>query len=341
MNVLVTGAAGYVGSICTEVLVGRGYNVIALDNLIEGHRRAVSQQAVFWQCDLTDQKQLDRVFGSQRIDAVMHFAAEARVEKSVREPSAFYIANVACGINLLDVMIRHGIKKMIFSSTAAVYGEPEKVPIPEDHPKEPINPYGRSKLLFEQILADYAAYTGLQHVSLRYFNAAGASKERGEDHRDETHLIARLLEVALGKRNQAEVNGDDYPTPDGTCLRDYVHVLDIAEAHVLALAQIEQFTGQAFNVGNERGYSVMEVLDVARRITRRPIPAVVTARRPGDPATLVASSEKIRRELGWKPGLSSLEAIVETAWAWRRRFPTGYARAREELHPSKAGIQSS
>jgi len=341
MNVLVTGAAGYVGSISAEALVERGYKVVALDNLAEGHRQAVPPQARFWKCDLSNRKQLARVFSSQPIDAVMHFAAESLVEKSVHEPSTFYVTNVAWGINLLDTMLRHGVKKLIFSSTAAVYGEPEKVPIPEEHPKAPINPYGRSKLIFEEILEHYSANTGLQYVSLRYFNAAGASRERGEDHRNETHLIPRLLEVALAKRKHIEIMGNDFPTPDGTCVRDYVHVLDIAEAHVLALAHIEQLTGQAFNVGNERGYSVMEVLEVVRSITRHPIPAVVTARRPGDPATLVASSEKTRRQLGWKPRLSSLEAIVETAWAWRQRFPWGYAQARQEAHSSKAGIQSA
>ena len=329
MNILVTGAAGYVGSICVEVLVERGYKILGLDNLTEGHRHAIPPQAGFWECDLNDRNQLDRVFSSQPIDAVMHFAAEALVEKSVREPSTFYATNVACGINLLDAMIRHGVRKIVFSSTAAVYGEPERVPIPEEHPKAPINPYGRSK----------ANYTGLQHVSLRYFNAAGASKEHGEDHRTETHLIPRLLEVALGKRKHFEVNGNDYATPDGTCVRDYVHVLDIAGAHVLALARIERFSGQAFNVGNERGYSVMEVLDVARRVTRHPLPAVVTARRPGDPAVLVASSEKIRRALRWNPRLSNLAAIVETAWAWRQKYPAGYAAQSEETQSSKPGRQ--
>jgi len=324
VNVLVTGAAGYVGSICAEVLVERGDQVAALDNLVNGHRRAVPQQAVFRECDLGDRMQLDRVFSSQPIDAVMHFAAEALVEKSSTEPSTFYVANVACGIHLLDAMVRHGVKKLIFSSTAAVYGEPEKIPITEEHAKAPINPYGRSKLVFEQILEHYGAYTGLQYVSLRYFNAAGASNERGEDHGNETHLIPRLLEIALGQRKHIEVNGNDYPTPDGTCIRDYVHVLDIAEAHMLALAQIERFAGQAFNVGNNRGYSVKEVLEVARRITRHPILAVTAAKRPGDPATLVASSEKIRGELAWKPRFSSLESILETAWAWKQRFPSGY-----------------
>ncbi len=341
MKVLVTGAAGYIGSICAEVLVGRGYKVIGLDNLVEGRRQAVPREVALAECDLGERKRLDQLFASQPFDAVMHFAGEALVEKSVHEPSAFYLANVAGGINLLDAMVRHGVKNLIFSSTAAVYGEPEIVPIPEEHRKAPINPYGRSKLIFEQILEDYRGATRLRSISLRYFNAAGASREHGEDHRNETHLIPRLLEVALGARQQAEVNGNDYPTPDGTCVRDYVHVLDIAEAHVLALEGLERFAGQAFNVGNARGYSVMEVLEVARRVTRRPIPAVVTPRRPGDPAVLVASAEKIRRDLGWTPRLSSLESIVETAWAWKQKFPAGYAGEKQSAQLSRAGSPSA
>lgn len=325
MNVLVTGAAGYVGSICAEVLIQRGYKVIGVDNLSEGHRQAVPPQATFWECDLGDREKLNRLFDSAPVDAVMHFAAESLVEKSVREPSTFYVANVACGVLLLDVMLRHNVKKLIFSSTAAVYGEPEEVPIREEYRKSPVNPYGRSKLAFEQILDDYRACAGLQHVSLRYFNAAGASDDRGEDHRNESHLIPRLLEVALGKREYIQVNGTDYATPDGTCIRDYIHVLDIAEAHVLALAHLDRVAGNAFNVGNTRGYSVMEVLEVARRVTGKPIPTIVAPRRPGDPAVLVASSEKIRRELGWQPRLSSLDSIVKTAWTWKQKFPSGYA----------------
>ena len=329
MNILVTGAAGYVGSICAQVLIERGLRVVALDNLMEGHRQAVPEQAVFVDCDLGDRQRLGPVFSTHRLDAVMHFAGEALVEKSVREPSTFYAANVACGVNLLDAMIRHGVKDFIFSSTAAVYGEPETVPIPEDHPKRPINPYGRTKLLFEQILEDYRRDTGLRFVSLRYFNAAGASAERGEDHRKESHLIPRLLQVALGQRENFQVNGTDYPTPDGTCVRDYVHILDIAEAHLLALEQIERVSGQAFNVGNNRGYSVREVLEAARRITARTIPSVETPRRPGDPATLVASSEKLRRDLGWSPGHSELQIILESAWKWKLEFPHGYDSVRQ------------
>ena len=325
MNLLVTGAAGYIGSICAEVLLARGVRVIALDNLQGAHRAAVPPAAEFCQADLGDRRQLEDVFARHRIGAVMHFAGEAQVAKSVREPSAFYVANVAGGVNLLDVMLRHRVKKLIFSSTAATYGEPQIVPIPEDHPKNPINPYGKSKLVFEQILADYAADTGLQYISLRYFNAAGASAERGEAHHPETHLIPRVLDAALGVLPHLDVFGTDYPTPDGTCVRDYVHVLDIADAHVLALEALDRAAGAAYNVGNSRGYSILEVLEAARKITGRAIPQKLAPRRPGDPAVLVASAEKLRRELGWDPRHSSLEEIIASAWAWKQAHPKGYA----------------
>ncbi len=324
MNVLVTGAAGYIGSVCAEALIKRGHAIVALDNLSEGHPAAVPREAIFVECDLGDRQALDGVFRSHPPDAVMHFAALCEVERSIREPGAFYVANVAHGIHLLEAMARYGVKKLIFSSTAAVYGEPEVVPIPEKHRTSPVNPYGASKLFFERLLEEFRATTGLQYVSLRYFNAAGASKERGEDHRNETHIVPRLLQVALGQLDHFCINGNDYPTPDGTCVRDYVHVLDIAEAHVLALEHLERVSGHAFNVGNNRGYSVLEVVEATRRVTRKPIPTTLGRRRPGDPAVLVASSEKIRRELGWKPTLSDLDSIVETAWVWKQKSPFGY-----------------
>ena len=254
----------------------------------------------------------------------MHFAGEALVAKSVREPSTFYAANVACGVNLLDAMIRHEVKKLIFSSTAATYGEPEVVPIPEDHRKAPINPYGKSKLVFEQILADYRGYTGLQFVSLRYFNAAGASKELGEHHRVETHLIPRVLDAASGILPHVDVFGTDYPTPDGTCVRDFIHILDIADSHIRALEAIDRVSGEAFNVGNSRGYSILEVIDTAERITGRKIPRKLGPRRLGDPAILVASKEKLKRALGWEASHSSLEEIIQSAWDWRQKHPRGY-----------------
>jgi UDP-glucose 4-epimerase len=324
LKILVTGAAGYVGSICSEVLLSRGHQVIALDNLQEGHRAAVPPRAVFCLADLAVRPQIEEVFTSQKIDAVMHFAGEALVAKSVREPSTFYAANVACGINLLDAMVRHGVNKFIFSSTAATYGEPELVPIPEDHRKTPINPYGKSKLTFEQVLADYHGYTGLKFVALRYFNAAGASSERGEAHREETHLIPRVLDTALGAYPEIKIFGSDYPTPDGTCVRDYIHVLDIADSHVRALEQIDCVPGEVFNVGNSRGYSNLEVVQTAERITGRRIPSKLSPRRLGDPAVLIASNEKLKRTLGWEASHSSLEEIIQSAWDWRRKFPRGY-----------------
>jgi UDP-glucose 4-epimerase len=327
LNILVTGAAGYIGSICTEVLLARGMKVVALDSLVEGHREAVPGEAIFCHVDLGVRSQLEEVFARHKIDAVMHFAAEALVAKSVREPSTFYAANVACGVNLLDAMIRHEVKKLIFSSTAATYGEPETVPIPEDHRKVPINPYGKSKLVFEQILADYRAYAGLAYVTLRYFNAAGASAERGEDHRQETHLIPRVLEAATGALDHVDVLGTDYPTPDGTCVRDFVHVLDIADSHVRALEEINRVAGEAFNVGNSRGYSILEVIEAAERITGRKIPRQLSPRRPGDPAILVASKEKLKTALGWEAAHSSLEEIISSAWEWKQKNPRGYADA--------------
>ncbi len=324
MNILVTGAAGYLGSVCAEVLIHRGHTVIALDNLSEGHRSAVPREAHFIECDLGDWQRLDLAFRSHAIDAVMHFAALCSVERSFREPAAYYVSNVAHGIHLLKAMANHGVRKLVFSSCAAVYGEPEIVPVAENQRASPINPYGATKLLFERLLEEFRATTGLQYVSLRYFNAAGASANRGEDHRQETHIIPLLLEVALGQRGQFELNGNDYPTRDGTCIRDYVHVLDIAEAHILALDQIERIAGQAFNVGSNRGYSVQEVLEAAADVTGRSIPVIVGPRRPGDPATLVADSQKIRRGLGWQPRFSDLTTILETAWAWKLKFPFGY-----------------
>jgi len=328
VNILVTGAAGYIGSTCTEILLSRGFRVVALDNLQEGHREAVPAEASFVQADLANRPQLEDVFASHRIDAVMHFAGEALVAKSMREPSTFYAANVACGVNLLDAMVRRGVRKFIFSSTAATYGEPSIVAIPEDHPQNPINPYGKSKLVFERILSDYAGYTGLQYAVLRYFNAAGASAERGEAHRNETHLIPRVLDAAAGALPFVEVFGADYPTPDGTCVRDYIHILDIADAHIRALEALDRISGNAFNVGNSRGYSILEVIEAAQRVTGREIPRKLSPRRPGDPAVLVASAEKLRRLLGWEPVNSSLENILESAWSWRQRHPRGYDRAR-------------
>lgn len=324
MKILVTGAAGYIGSICSEVLISRGHQVVALDNLQEGHCSALPAGTVFCKADLGIRSQVEAVFAANPVDAVMHFAGEALVAKSVREPSTFYAANVSSGVNLLDAMIRHNVKKLIFSSTAATYGEPHTVPIPEDHSKAPINPYGKSKLRFEEILADYRAYTGLHYATLRYFNAAGASAERGEHHRQETHLIPRVLHAATGTIPHIDVFGTDYPTPDGTCVRDYIHVLDIADSHIRALENIERVSGEAFNVGTAKGYSILEVIDTAERVTGRKIPRRLGPRRPGDPAVLVASKEKLKRMLGWEAHHSSIEEVISSAWAWKQKYPHGY-----------------
>ena len=324
LKVLVTGAAGYIGSICAELLISRGIEVIALDSLIEGHKSALHAKAIFCQVDLGDRRELEAVFTQHKIDAVMHFAGEALVAKSVREPSVFYASNVACGVNLLDAITRHGVKKFIFSSTCATYGEPEIVPITETHRQVPINPYGKSKLVFEQILGDYRAYTGLDYAALRYFNVAGSTSELGEHHRQETHLIPRVLDAAMGLIPHLDVFGTDYPTPDGTCVRDYIHVLDIADSHLRALEEIDRVAGEAFNVGTARGYSILEVISAAEHITGRKIPRKIGPRRPGDPAVLVASKDKMKNVLGWDAKHSSLEEIIESAWAWRQKHPHGY-----------------
>ena len=327
MKILVTGAAGYIGSVCTEVLIERGHEVIALDDLSEGHREAVDSRAIFCRVDLHDLRSLNAVFEEHPVDAVMHFAALCLVEESVREPAKYYRANVSAGINLLYAMLRHGVKKLIFSSTAATYGEPEVTPIPEEHRTAPVNPYGASKLLFERILAEFRASSSLQYIAMRYFNAAGASEKHGEDHSPETHAIPLLLEVAAGQRESFQVYGTDYPTPDGTCIRDYVHVLDIAQAHALAVERISEYAGRIYNIGSSQGFSVHEVLEAASRVTGKKINHRNAPRRPGDPASLVASSQRIRNELAWVPRFSSLDEIIRAAWSWKQRFPRGYARS--------------
>jgi len=328
MKILVTGAAGYIGSVCSEVLLGRGHSVIALDDLSEGHREAVDPRGQFCKANLHDADALNEIFHAHQIDAVMHFAALCLVEESVKKPGEYYRANVAAGINLLDAMLRHGVKKLIFSSTAATYGEPENIPIPEEHATNPINPYGASKLLFERVLKEFRENSRLEYVTMRYFNAAGASGERGEDHHPETHILPILFEAALSQRGAFQIYGTDYPTADGTCVRDYVHVVDIAEAHALAVERISEIAGRVYNVGNSRGFSVREVVDTVRSVTGQEIPIRVAPRRAGDPAVLVASSERIRKELGWSPRFSDLKSMVQTAWAWKKRFPRGYTSSR-------------
>jgi UDP-glucose 4-epimerase len=322
--ILVTGGAGYVGSIVAEKLLLEGHEVVILDNLQQGHREAVPPEAEFVLADICDRKDLERVFRRFDIDAVMHMAAETMVEYSMIEPKSFFHHNIVGGINLLDIMLQHHVHRFIFSSSAAVYGEPQGIPIEESHPKAPVNAYGESKLMFERILEWYGRAYGLKFISLRYFNAAGASLRLGEDHRSETHLIPNVLRVALGQASEVPIFGTDYATEDGSCVRDYVHVLDIARAHILALEKLDSLSGRAYNLGNGNGYSVNEVVEVARRVTGAEIPKKICPRRQGDPAVLVASSELARSELGWEPEYPELESIIESAWRWMRAHPKGY-----------------
>ncbi len=321
MRVFITGGAGYIGSVCAELLLDQGHEIAIFDNLIEGHRHAVDSRANFIRGELADRAQVELALSSMRPDAVMHFAAYALVPESMRDPSKYFRNNVSNGLNLLDAMVAAGVPRMIFSSTCALFGPPERVPIDETAPTRPINPYGESKLVFEKILRWYDEIHGLKFVSLRYFNAAGATEKLGEDHRPETHLIPNVLNIALHRRANLEIYGTDYDTPDGTCIRDYIHIVDLARAHILALGA----TASGFyNLGTGGGSSVREVIAACRRITGRKIEVVEKPRRPGDPPRLIASSKKIKKELGWEPQFQSLDAIIESAWAWHQKFPNGY-----------------
>ena len=325
MNILVTGAAGYIGSVLSEELVAQGHQVIALDNLKHGHRAAVVSEAIFIQADLGDREALDDIFHQHRIDAVMHLAAETSVEYSTTEPGKFFWNNVACGINLVECMLRHMVNKLVFSSSAAVYGQPEEIPVTEAAPLNPINAYGESKLMFERILYRYWEAQGLKSISLRCFNVAGASKSFGQDHHPETNLIPNVIKVAAGQRDFVSVFGNDYDTNDGTCIRDYIHVLDIAQAHILALNSLQKkVTFKAYNLGNGKGYSVMDVIEAARRVTGAAIPVKVCPKRPGDAAKIVASSKLAEAEIAWKPEYPRLDSIIESAWQWHKEHPHGY-----------------
>jgi UDP-glucose 4-epimerase len=323
MNVLVTGGAGYIGSIVTEQLIVQGERVVVYDNLYQGHRAAVHPEAVFVQGDLSDVTSLTGTFERHAVDAVMHFASYTLVAESVAQPFLYLGDNVTNCTNLLRVAVDHGVRRFILSSTANLFDRPQRIPIAEDEQIVPGSPYGESKHLLERILHWLDRTVGLRYAALRYFNAAGASDRFGEDHHPETHLIPLVLEVAMGKREHVEIYGTDYATPDGTCVRDYIHVIDLAQAHILALRALGAGS-RVYNLGNQRGFSVRQVLETARQVTGRPIPAVEGPRRPGDPATLIASSEKIRRELGWKPRYPELRDIIETAWGWHQRHPDGY-----------------
>ncbi len=325
MMILVTGAAGYVGSIVTEQLVERGHKVTVLDNLSQGYLKAIHHQANFVKGDLANTDLLRGLFRDFSPDAVIHMAAEARIDDSVRDPRRYFQANLVYGFNLLEAMLTHGVHRIVFSSTAAVYGEPMQVPIGEDDPKVPVNSYGDSKLMFERILEWYHRAYGFQVVCLRYFNACGASVCFGEHHEPETHLIPLILQVALGQRTAIHVFGADYDTFDGSCIRDYVHVVDLAQAHLLALENLEQLGCQVYNLGNGDGYSVLQVIQAAREVTGHAIPVVVATRRAGDPARLVASSDRVRAELGWQPRYPDLHSIIESAWRWHKQHPHWYS----------------
>jgi UDP-glucose 4-epimerase len=325
--ILVIGGAGYIGSHMCHLLRASGEPFVVMDNLSSGHEAAI-QGAALIKGDLRSREDLDSVFRGHEIELVMHFAAHISVGESVREPAKYFDNNLAGVLTLLDVMRDHQVNRFVFSSTAAIFGEPHYVPIDEDHPKAPTSPYGLSKLMVEQVLADYDRAYGLKSVCLRYFNAAGADPESriGEDHTPEEHLIPVAIQAALGVRPPLKIFGTDYETPDGTCMRDYVHVLDLASAHQLAVLHLRSGKdSRAYNLGNGHGFSVLEVIETVERVTGHSVPREDAARRPGDPARLVASSERIRHELGWHPEYSSLEAIIQTAWDWHRQNPEGFA----------------
>ncbi|PKO20009.1 UDP-glucose 4-epimerase GalE [candidate division BRC1 bacterium HGW-BRC1-1] len=325
MKILVAGGAGYIGSVCVEQLVERGHDVVVVDNLSRGHRQAVHPDAWLEIGDLSDVAFLQRVFSATKFDAVMHFCAASLVGESVSDPLPYYGNNLTNGFNLVRTMLDHGVKHFVFSSTAALFGEPRSVPIDESAIKDPTNPYGRTKLFFEGFLNDCDAAYGLKSICLRYFNAAGASEKFGEDHDPETHLIPIILQVAAGQREKVMIFGDDYATPDGTCVRDYIHVLDLAEAHILALDYLrgENISDQ-FNLGNGKGYSVLEVVAAVESVTDREILIQMAPRRRGDPAVLVAASEKAREILSWNPTRGSLKQIITSAWQWMDNHRAGY-----------------
>jgi UDP-glucose 4-epimerase len=322
MNVFVTGGAGYIGSVCVEQLIDAGHQVTVYDNLTEGHRSAVDSRAKFVLGRPEQENDIREAVKSAAPEAILHFAASALVGESMTNPGKYFHNNVCNGLNLLEAAIAAKVKKFVFSSTCATYGPPEKMPMTEDLPQRPINPYGESKLMFEKMLNWYHQIHRLEFVAFRYFNAAGASEKFGEHHRVESHLIPNVLKVPLGQASKCEIYGTDYPTPDGTCIRDYIHVIDLAQAHILALTPGKQ---GFFNLGNGDGYSVRQVIQTCEKITGKAIPAVEKARRAGDPPKLVAAADKAVRELGWKPKYAKLGDIISTAWNWHKKHPMGYS----------------
>jgi UDP-glucose 4-epimerase len=321
MKLFVTGGAGYIGSICVEEILNAGHSVTVFDNLSEGHRGALDPRATFVQGDLLNPTQVGSALAESGAEAVMHFAANALVGESMTNPTKYFRNNVTGGMHLLEAMAACGVRKIVFSSTCATFGTPERVPIDETFPQRPINPYGESKLMFEQMLRWYDELHGIKYVALRYFNAAGASQRFGEDHRIETHLIPNVLKVALGQKESVSIFGTDYPTPDGTCIRDYIHILDLAQAHILALGSKES---AKYNLGTGGGTSVREIIATCEKVTGKAIRVLEQPRRAGDPARLIASSEKIHGELGWTPKFGAIEGIIQSAWQWHLGHPFGY-----------------
>jgi UDP-glucose 4-epimerase len=326
-KILVTGGAGYIGSVVVAQLLERGYEPVVYDDLLHGHRAALGKDVKLIVGDIGDRAALDRVFAEYQPQAVMHFAAFIEAGESMQHPERFFRNNTANALTLLEAMLAHNVKRFVFSSTAALYGTPEKTPIEENAPLRPTNAYGESKLLVEQMLDWLNRIHRLRYSCLRYFNAAGAAGEQGEDHHPESHLIPLALQVALGTRKELAIFGTDYRTPDGTCVRDYIHVADLASAHLLVLEALQDRDKLIYNLGNGRGFSVREVIETVRKVTGHAIPARESPRRPGDPAVLVASSEKIKKELGWKPKYADLESIVGSAWEWRQAHPNGYGQS--------------
>ena len=325
MKILVTGGAGYIGGTVALRLLAAGHNVLIYDNFSHGHRDLVPTGIQLIEGDLADREQLTRIFRDEQVDAVMHFAALIEAGESMKQPEIFFRNNTASTLSLLEAMLASGVDRLVFSSTAAVYGEPRSTPIEEDAVLAPTNAYGESKLLVEHMLTWLNRIHGLRYASLRYFNVAGAVEGRGEAHEPESHLIPLILDVALGRRKNIKVFGQDYPTPDGTCIRDYVHVGDLADAHILALDALGTHSRLIYNIGNGHGFSVREVVESVRRVTGHPIPLLEEPRRPGDPAVLVASSKRIMDELGWKPRFSALDDIVRSAWIWHQQRYGGKA----------------
>ncbi len=325
-RVLVTGGAGYIGSVVTAQLIARGDEVIIYDNLSNSSKASAHSLARLVVADTSDRATLDQIFSANKIDAVIHFAASIEAGESMRVPEKFFRNNTTNSLNLLEAMLEHKVPRIVFSSTAALYGTPERTPIEETDKLQPTNAYGESKLLVEQMLAWFHRIHGLRYACLRYFNAAGATTEQGEDHKPESHLIPLTLHVTLGKRDHISIFGTDYPTPDGTCIRDYIHVTDLASAHLLTLDALREKGKLIYNLGNGQGFSVRQVIDTVRKVTGHPIPAREEPRRPGDPAVLVASSSKIKHELNWQPQYPDLDSIVHSAHAWFQAHPNGYAR---------------